>query len=79
MAYGGEIPLMPAITSDFFGLKSLGFVVGATLSAASLGGAIGPVPGGLIFDFKGGYSLAFALGAGLSTAALILTMLLPKR
>ena len=76
LTYGGLIPLMPAITVYFFGLKSLGFVVGATMAAASLGGAIGPLLGGFIFDYTGSYQVAFALAAGLSLAGIILTLLL---
>jgi MFS family permease len=76
LTYGGLIPLMPGITSYFFGLKSLGFVVGATMAAASLGGAIGPLLGGVVFDYTGSYRVAFALAAGLSLAGIVLTLLL---
>jgi len=76
LTYGGLIPLMPGITSHFFGLKSLGFVVGATMAAASLGGAIGPLLGGVIFDYTGSYKAAFALAAGLSLTGIVLTFLL---
>jgi MFS family permease len=76
LTYGGLIPLMPGITSYFFGLRSLGFVVGATMAAASLGGAIGPLLGGVIFDYTGSYKVAFALAAGLNLAGIVLTLLL---
>lgn len=77
LAYGGEMPLIPGLSTHYFGLKSLGFIVGALIAGGSLGGALGPILGGLVFDLTGGYTLAFALAAGLNLLALAL-MCLPS-
>jgi MFS family permease len=76
LAYGGQVPLIPVINVRFFGLKTLGVVVGATMSAACLGAAIGPILGGFIYDLSGGYALAFGSAATISTIIVILALLL---
>lgn len=75
LAYGGEMPLIPGLSTHYFGLKSLGFIVGACVSAGSLGGAMGPILGGLVYDLSGGYALAFAAAAALNLLALALMFL----
>jgi len=78
LAYGGEIPMIPNIIGHYFGTQALGLVVGATMSAASLGGAIGPLLGGLVFDHTGDYSMAFILVSGLSIVMVVLAFMLPN-
>ena len=69
-AYGGYVPVIPAIIGEIFGIRNVGTVLGLVIVGASLGSSIGPVLGGYIFDMLGSYRLAFWLGAifAISTA-----------
>jgi len=55
--------LVTAFVAEHFGLKSLGAITGAVVSANSLGGAIGPTLAGSIFDISGSYFVAFLMCA----------------
>jgi len=71
-AFGGCIPQMPAIIGDFFGSKSVGAIYGVYEGIAfGIGGAIGPVLGGLLKDVTGGYGASFLVGGLMSALALI--------
>ena len=71
--WGGNSPMYPLLTREYFGTKRLGFIYGGTVVAASLGMAAGAYMGGLLFDVSGSYqlSLIFSLTAGLISIALI--------
>jgi len=62
-SYGGITPLVPAIIADWFGMKNNGTILGATMLAPGIGGAIGPLLGGYICDKTGTYDIAFLIGA----------------
>jgi len=80
-AYGGCVPQLPVIAGKFFGLKSIGAIVGVQMLGVAIGGAIGPVLGGYVFDVKGSYYLAFIVGGICTILALILLafMKVPKK
>ena len=67
--YAGTMPLYAAIARENFPLKMMGTVIGGTAMAGSLGMAMGPVAGGLIYDTFASYmwlyvgSWAVGLGA----------------
>ncbi|MBI4289457.1 MAG: MFS transporter [Chloroflexi bacterium] len=79
-AYGGWIPMFPAMVADLFGMASLGALIGAVHVGNAVGGAIGPIIGGFIFDTTGSYVVAFILGAAIfySAAALVLSVKPPR-
>jgi predicted MFS family arabinose efflux permease len=58
-AMGGNITLQPLVTSEFFGMKSFGALLGWVVLAGAVGSALGPVVGAAIYDASGSYSLAF--------------------
>lgn len=63
-----------AVLSEFFGLHSIGTLVGVTGGIANLVSALGPFVGGLVFDNTGSYSIAFLIILGLlaiSTLAIV--------
>jgi len=62
-SYGGITPLVPATVADWFGMKNNGTILGATMLAPGIGGAIGPLLGGYVYDKMGTYDIAFLLGA----------------
>ena len=72
--YAGVMPLFAVIARENFPLRMMGTVIGSTTMASSLGMALGPVLGGLIYDTFTSYAWlfvgAFALGIGAFLAAL---------
>ncbi len=80
--YAGVMPLFAVIAREHFPLRMMGTVIGATTMAGSLGMALGPVVGGLVYDTFSSYAWlfvgAFALGIGAFVAALAL-LRLPRR
>jgi MFS family permease len=80
--YAGVMPLFAVIARENFPLRMMGTVIGSTTMASSLGMALGPVVGGLIYDTFSSYAWlfigAFSLGIGAFLAALAFTRL-PRR
>jgi MFS family permease len=80
--YAGVMPLFAVIARENFPLRMMGTVIGGTTMASSLGMALGPVVGGLIYDAFTSYAWlfigAFALGIGAFLSALAFTRL-PRR
>jgi MFS family permease len=74
-AYAGVMPLYSVLIRENFPLPIIGTMVGAASMASSLGMALGPLAGGLIFDAYGTYGLLYvgALLIGLTAAAIMLT------
>jgi MFS family permease len=73
-AYAGVMPLYAVLVRENFPLPIMGTLVGAASMASSLGMALGPVAGGLIFDAYGNYAWLYvgSLGIGLGAAAIML-------
>lgn len=80
--YAGVMPLFAVIARENFPLRMMGTVIGGTTMASSVGMALGPVLGGLIYDSYSSYTWlfigAFALGIGSFLSALAF-MRLPRR
>ena len=80
--YAGVMPLFAVIARENFPMHMMGTVIGSTTMASSLGMALGPVLGGLIYDRSSSYAWlfigAFALGLCAFLAALAFTRL-PQR
>ncbi len=80
--YAGVMPLFAVIARDNFPLRMMGTVIGGTAMASSIGMALGPVLGGLIYDSMSSYTWlfigAFAMGMGSFLCALMF-MRLPRR
>jgi MFS family permease len=80
--YAGVMPLFAVIARENFPLRMMGTVIGGTTMASSLGMALGPVVGGLIYDtftsYAGLFIGAFSLGIGAFLSALAFTRL-PRR
>jgi MFS family permease len=79
-AYAGIMPLYAVLMRENFPLSIIGTVVGAGTMASSLGMALGPLAGGMIFDLYGAYGRLYIgsvlLGLG---AALMMLMFRPAR
>jgi MFS family permease len=75
-AWGAQAVLRFAITSDVFGVVSLGLVMGV-LGFAEYGvSAFGSYFAGYVFDVVGTYRPVFLMGMGVSTTGIILAWLL---
>ncbi|MBW2596659.1 MAG: MFS transporter [Deltaproteobacteria bacterium] len=79
--YGSIAPMMPVLVSDRFGRDVLGSAYGLlTFFTAGIGGAIGPVLGGIIYDKTGSYNQAWRLNIiVLISISLLMFILKPKR
>jgi MFS family permease len=73
-AYAGVMPLYAVLVRENFPLPIMGTMVGAASMASSLGMALGPLAGGLIFDTYGNYAWLYvgSFGIGLGAAAIML-------
>lgn len=68
--YGCLAPLLPIIAADRFGRRTMGAVFGLLVFfVVGVGGALGPLFGGLVFDLTGSYRWAWTLNLGLLVAA----------
>ena len=76
--WGGVSIIITTQIGDIFGVGSLGTIMGVMNAGWSLGAAIGPVMGGVIFDFSGHYFTAFVAGAVAIFLATILLGLIRK-
>lgn len=74
-AYAGVMPLYAVLVRENFPLPIIGTVVGAASMASSLGMALGPLAGGLIFDAYGTYGRLYigSVLLGLGAAVVMLT------
>jgi len=72
LAWGGLGVNILALSSELFESPNLGAIFGALEIGFALGGAAGPLLGGIIFDTTGSYTMAFVAGA---TAMLIMALL----
>ena len=60
---GARTPLVPGAVSYYFGMESLGSLVGVTQAVGVIGCAVAPVLGGYIYDITGTYVWPFAICA----------------
>lgn len=72
--YAGVMPLYAVLARENFPLKMMGTIIGGTAMAGSLGMAVGPLAGGLIYDSLASYAWlyigAFIMGIGAFLIAL---------
>jgi MFS family permease len=74
-AYAGVMPLYAVLVRENFPLPIIGTMVGAATMASSLGMALGPLAGGVIFDAYHGYGWLYvgSFLVGLCAVAIMLT------
>jgi len=80
-SYGGFLGVFPALTADFFGIKSMGVNYGMVLLGFGAGAVGASYVAGYFRDLSGGFIIPFlvAAGAALLGAALIAFLKPPKR
>ncbi|MBA7672941.1 L-lactate transporter [subsurface metagenome] len=80
ISYGGCIPLIPKMTSQLFGSRSIGAIFGGISVADGVGFMIGPFLAGYVFDITGSYHISFlGFGAGVLAAVILSLFLRPPR
>jgi MFS family permease len=72
VGWGNQAVLRFSLTSEVFGIASLGLVMGILGVAESVAATLGSYLGGYIFDVFGSYQLVFWLGVGISSMGILL-------
>lgn len=70
--YAGVMPLYAVLARENFPMRMMGTVIGGTAMAGSLGMAIGPVAGGLIYDALGSYRWLYIGSFGMGLGAFLI-------
>jgi sugar phosphate permease len=78
LAYGGSVPLIPAVLAEYFGRKNFATVQGFSSTVQMVGNISGPLAAGLIYDATKSYQLAFLGFAGAALVALVMVCLVRK-
>jgi MFS family permease len=68
------MPLYAVIARENFPLRMMGTVIGGTAMAGSLGMALGPVAGGLIYDTFASYTWLYVGSWGIGLGAFLIAM-----
>jgi MFS family permease len=79
LAYGGVMPLYAVLVREFFGARIMGTMFGAVSAFASLGMALGPWAGGLVFDTFHGYTWLHAGSFAIGLAAVAVALSFPSK
>src|SRR6185312_9317876 len=77
LAYGGVMPLYAVIAREYFPMRIMGTVFGAASMVSSLGMALGPTVGGLIFDTYAGYGWLYIASFGIGLGAVAIALAFP--
>jgi MFS family permease len=72
--YAGTMPLYSVLVRENFPLRMLGTVIGGTSMAGSLGMAIGPLAGGLIYDSFASYAWLYIGSWAVGLGAFLIAM-----
>jgi len=73
---GGAAPPLTAMVAEYFGLRSVGVIMGVIGVGWAAGCSLGTILGDYIFDASGSYVDAFLVAGGLAVLALLFVLLL---
>jgi len=73
---GGTAPIRMSMVSEFFGIRSVGTIIGLVSIAWAVGGITGPVLAGYLFDVSHSYDMAFLFGGMLMIIGMAATYFL---
>jgi MFS family permease len=76
--YGSLAPIMPLLIADRFGRHVLGSIYGLLTFFIGVGGAIGPVLGGVIFDKFGSYYYLWLINISVLSCIAVAILTLKK-
>jgi MFS family permease len=69
LTYGGALPVIMKMSSEYYGVSSSGTIFGVLLFGATAGGAIGAPLAGYTYDIFGNYAVIFLIGGIVITIA----------
>ena len=72
--YAGVMPLYAVLARENFPLRMMGTVIGGTAMAGSLGMALGPLAGGLIYDATASYTWLYVGSWAMGIGAFLIAM-----
>ena len=72
--YAGIMPLYAVLARENFPLRMMGTVIGGTAMAGSLGMALGPLAGGLIYDAFASYTWLYVGSWAMGIGAFLIAM-----
>lgn len=72
--YAGVMPLYAVLARENFPPRLMGTVIGSTAMAGSLGMALGPIAGGVIYDRVGSYGALYLGSAVLGVGAFLIAL-----
>jgi len=76
--YGGWVAVLPAVTTDYFGGRNVGAIIGVLYTSVAFGTLIGPSAAGFAYDASHSYTLPIAAGV-IANAVSAALMLLAQR
>ena len=81
LGYGGPMPVYAMLFREYFGLRSIGTILGVFFMVASVGMGSGGLMGGMMHTSFGSYAMPFLTSTttGMIAALLALTLPSPKR
>lgn len=81
IGYGGFVALLPALASDYFGVRHAGALLGLLYTGAGIGSLLGPTLAGVAFDLRDSYTLPilFSAAANLVAVACMAALGDPRR
>lgn len=77
LIYGGVMPLYAVIAREYFPMRIMGTVFGASTVFSSLGMALGPAVGGWIYDTTGSYGWLYIASFGIGLGAVAIALAFP--
>jgi OFA family oxalate/formate antiporter-like MFS transporter len=78
LSFGGFLALYPALTSDYYGVKSLGVNYGIIFTAYGAGAVLGPIMAGYFKTFANSYVPSFYIAGALASIGIVLTILMKR-
>jgi MFS family permease len=76
--YGGPMPVYAMLFREYFGIRSIGTILGAFFMIASLGMGSGGLMGGVMYTHFGSYAWPFLTSTGTGLIAALLALTLPS-
>jgi OFA family oxalate/formate antiporter-like MFS transporter len=73
---GATSPIRMSMIPEFFGVRSVGAIMGIVGAAWAVGGITGPILAGYIFDLSNSYDMAFLVGGLLMITGMAATYFL---
>ncbi len=77
--WGGAAPLLPALLTEYFGLRAFGSIQGVLMATAMLGAIVGPIFAGAVYDAVDSYRPAFLVLALTAFTAAVLVQMMGRR